>query len=176
VALRNWRFLDRLGIAGCFYEGDLGFSCNIRRPMYAGDYRPVHAPDHPTMLTFYMTFEAPGASPTDQGMAGRTEMLSTSFTEYERRLRAQMVELFAEGGFDPAGDIAGLVLNRWGHAYVAPGPGFFFGRDGAPAPPDVIREPFGRVAIGHSELRGHQNWTGASAEGRRAVETVLDLI
>lgn len=176
VALRNWRFLDRLGIAGCFYEGDLGFSCNIRRPMYAGDYRPVHAPDHPTMLTFYITFEAPGPSAVDQGMAGRTEMLSTSFTEYERRLRAQMVELFAEGGFDPAEDIAGLVLNRWGHAYVAPGPGFFFGRDGAPAPPDVIREPFGRIAIGHSELRGHQNWTGASAEGRRAVETVLDLI
>ena len=80
------------------------------------------------------------------------------------------------GGFDPAEDIAGLALNRWGHAYVAPGPGFFFGRDGAPAPPDVIREPFGRVAIGHSELRGHQNWTGASAEGRRAVEAVLDLI
>ena len=176
VALRNWRFLDRLGVAACVYEGDLGFSCNIRRPMYAGDYRPPHAPDQPTMLTFYITYESPGASPADQGMAGRMEMLSAPFAEYERRLRAQMVALFDGGGFDPAEDIGGLILNRWGHAYVAPGPGFFFGRDGAPAPPDVIREPFGRVAIGHSELRGHQNWTGAAAEGRRAVETVLDLI
>ena len=176
VALRNWRFLDRLGIAACIYEGDLGFSCNIRRPMYAGEYRPPHAPDQPTMLTFYITYESPGASPAEQGIVGRTEMLSTSFAAYERRLREQMVTLFADGGFDPAQDIGGLILNRWGHAYVAPGPGFFFGRDGKPAPPDVIREPFGRVAIGHSELRGHQNWTGAAAEGRRAVEAVLDLI
>ena len=78
-----------------------------------------------------------------------------------------------DAGFDPANDIAGIILNRWGHAYVNPGPGFMFGRNGAPAPPDVIREPFGRIAIGHSELRGHQNWTGAAGEGRRAVEALL---
>ncbi len=176
VALRNWRFLDRLGIAACIYEGDLGFSCNIRRPMYAGDYRPPHDPDSPTMLTFYITYESPGLAPADQGNAGRMEMLSASFADYEQRLRDQMVTLFGDGGFDPARDIGGIILNRWGHAYIAPGPGFFYGRDGQAAPPDVIRDPFGRVAIGHSELRGHQNWTGAAGEGRRALETVLDLI
>ncbi len=176
VGLRNWRFLERLGIAACMYEGDLGFSCNIRRPMYAGDYRPPFAPDRPIMLTFYITFESPGLSPAEQGATGRTEMLSAPFAEYEGRLRAQMVELFGDAGFDPAEDIGGLVLNRWGHAYLAPGPGFFFGTGGAPAPPDVIREPFGRIAIGHSELRGHQNWTGAAAEGRRALEAVLERL
>ncbi len=176
VALRNWRFLDRLGIAACMYEGELGFSCNIRRPMHAGDYRPSFAPDRPAMMTFYITFESPGMAPQAQCTAGRVELLSAPFSAYERRLRSQMATLFGEAGFDPARDIGGIVLNRWGHAYVAPGPGFFFGRGGSPAPPDVIREPFGRVAIGHSELRGHQNWTGAAAEGRRAVETVLDIV
>ncbi len=176
VAIRNWRFLERLGIAACMYDGDLGFSCNIRRPMYAGSYRPPFGPAHPAMLTFYITFETPGLPAAEQGARGRTELLGTPFAEYERRLRTQMLELFGDVGFDPAADIAGLVLNRWGHAYVAPGPGFFFGSDGEPAPPDVIREPFGRIAIGHSELRGHQNWTGAAAEGRRAVEAVLDRI
>jgi spermidine dehydrogenase len=176
VALRNWQFLERLGIAACLYEGDLGFSCNIRRPMYAGSYRPPFGPNHPTLLTFYITFEAPGPSAAEQGARGRTELLSTRFAEYERRLRTQMFELFGDAGFDPAADIAGLVLNRWGHAYVAPGPGFFFGSGGEPAPAEVIREPFGRIAIGHSELRGHQNWTGATAEGRRAVEAVLDRV
>ena len=72
-------------------------------------------------------------------------------------------------------DIAGIILNRWGHAYVNPGPGFIIGTNGNPAPPDVIREPIGRIAIGHSELRGHQYWSGAAAEGRRAVESLLDL-
>lgn len=176
VALGNWRFLDRLGVAACLYEGEFGFSCNIRRPMYAGSYRPPFGPDHPAMLTFYVTFERPGRPADEQGLLGRAELLRTSFAEYERRLRRQMVTLFGEAGFDPRTDIAGVVLNRWGHAYVAPGPGFLFGSGEDPAPPDVVREPFGRVAIGHSELRGHQNWTGAAAEGRRAVEAVLDRV
>ena len=176
VALTNWRFMERLGVAACLYEGDLGFSCNIRRPMYTRRYRPPFGPEHPNVLTFYITFESPGLPAPDQGVAGRTELLSTSFAGYERRLVAQMNELFADGGFDAKRDIAGLVLNRWGHAYVAPGPGFLFGDDTGPAAPDVVREPVGRIAIGHSELRGHQNWTGAAGEGRRAMETVLDLI
>ena len=176
VALRNWRFMHRLGVSACMYEGDFGFSCNIRRPMYTDTYRPSFGPDEPTVLTFYKTFEQPGLPPVEQGVRGRTELLSTPFGEYERRVRAQMVTLFGDAGFDPTRDIAGIVLNRWGHAYVAPGPGFFFGDGARPAPPDIIREPFGGVAIGHSELRGHQNWTGAAAEGRRAVETVLDTL
>ena len=85
-----------------------------------------------------------------------------------------MNEMFAAAGFDAARDIAGIVLNRWGHAYLAPEPGFRFGRNGNPAPPDVIREPFGRIAIGHSELRGHQYWSGAAGEGRRAIEALVD--
>ena len=42
------------------------------------------------------------------------------------------------------------------------------------APPDIIRKQYGRIAIGHSELRGHQYWSGAAGEGRRAVESLLD--
>ncbi|MFV1986862.1 MAG: NAD(P)-binding protein, partial [Gemmatimonadota bacterium] len=160
VALTNWRFMDRLGISAAIYEGDFGFSCNIRRPMYTPDYRPPFGPDDPTVLTFYSTFESPGLSPAEQGARGRTELLSRPFADFERRIREQMVTLFDAGGFDPVTDIAGIVLNRWGHAYVAPGPGFFYGTGSEPAPPDVVREPFGRIAIGHSELRGHQNWTG----------------
>ena len=111
---------------------------------------------------------------TEQGQLGRLELLNTPFRDMERRIREQMLRLFGEAGFDPARDIAGIILNRWGHAYVAPGPGFMFGVDGKTAAPDAIREPFGRIAIGHSELRGHQNWTGAAAEGRRAVEHLLN--
>lgn len=85
-----------------------------------------------------------------------------------------MLVMFSDGGFDPSKDIAGIILNRWGHAYVNPGLGFRFGLNGKTAPPDIIRKPFGRIAIGHSELRGHQNWSGAAGEGRRAVESLID--
>ncbi len=174
VALTNWRFLVKLGISSALWTGGFGFACNIRRPMIVGSQvQPLH-PDQPIVMTFYVPIFKPGLPNREQGIAGRAELLGTSFAEYERRLREQMMRMFANGGFDPAADIAGIVLNRWGHAYVNPGPGFMTGTNGNPAPPDVIREPVGRIAIGHSELRGHQYWTGAAGEGRRAVEALLD--
>ena len=62
------------------------------------------------------------------------------------------------------------MLNRWGHAYVCPAPGFYFGRDGKPAAPDVIRRPLGRIALANAELHGHPSWQDATAEGKCAVE------
>jgi len=175
VALTNWRFLERLGVAAAIWSEGFGFTCNIRRPMVVGGQsQPLH-PDQPTVLTFYAPLFKPGLPAKQQGIAARAELLGTPFTDYERQIREQMTEMFSAGGFDPVRDIAGIILNRWGHAYVNPGPGFRFGTNGNPAPPDVIREPIGRIAIGHSELRGHQYWSGAAGEGRRAVETLLDL-
>jgi spermidine dehydrogenase len=174
VALTNWRFLERLGVSAAIWSEGFGFTCNIRRPMIVGGHaQPLH-PDQPTVLTFYAPLFKPGLPAKQQGIAARAELLGTSFADYERQIREQMTEMFDAGGFDPVNDIAGIILNRWGHAYVNPGPGFRFGSDGSPAPPDVIREPIGRIAIGHSELRGHQYWTGAAGEGRRAVEALLD--
>ena len=174
VALTNWRFLERLGVSAAIWSGGFGFTCNIRRPMFVGGKsQPLH-PDEPIVLTFYAPIFKPGLSRKEQGIAGRAEMLGTSFNDYERQIREQMTAMFSSGGFDPVKDIAGIILNRWGHAYVNPGPGFIIGTNGDPAPPDVIREPIGRIAIGHSELRGHQYWRGAAAEGRRAVESLLD--
>ncbi|MEZ4586698.1 MAG: FAD-dependent oxidoreductase [Gemmatimonadales bacterium] len=173
VALRRWRFLERLGITACRYQGEFGFSCNLRQPMRVGDYRPALDPDRPALLTFYVPFYYPGHPAAVQGTMGRTELLGTSFADYEGRIRRQLTELFGAAGFDPAADIGGIVLNRWGHAYVAPGPGFYFGRDGRPAPRDVIRAPHGRIAFGHSELRGNQHWGPAADEGARAMAQVL---
>ena len=121
-----------------------------------------------------MPFFYPGLPAKNQGEAGRLELLTTPFRTLEARLREQMVPLFGDTGFDPANDVAGIILNRWGHAYTNPEPGFMFGVGGTEPLSDIIRAPFGRIAIGHSELRGHQNWTGAAAEGRRAVELLLE--
>jgi len=33
--------------------------------------------------------------------------------------------MFAASGFDAKRDIAGMVLNRFGHAFINPQPGFF---------------------------------------------------
>jgi spermidine dehydrogenase len=176
VALTNWRFLYKLGLTACRWFDGFGFCCNLRQPMLVGDYRPPLHPAKPIILTFYVPFYYPGKPVREQGVQGRTEMLSISFAEYERQIREQMVKLFGAGGFNPHADIAGIILNRWGHAYLDPQPGFYFGRNGLPAPRDVVRKRFERIAFANAEMNGHQNWPGAVTEGRRAMLQLLDAV
>ena len=168
VALHNWRFMEKLGISGCIYEGDFGFACNLRNPMVVGDSRPPHDPGKPAVLSFYVPLIFPGLAPAEQGYLGRMELFRTSYADYERKIIAQMNELFAASGFNAERDVAGIILNRWGHAYLMPEPGTFFGRDGEPTLLDIVRKPVDRIAFGHGEMQGMQHWGPAAMEGRRA--------
>jgi len=173
VALNNWRFLYKLGLTGCHWWDGFGFACNIAQPMVVGKYKPPLHPEQPIIMTFYVPFYYPGKPIGEQGTAGRMELFSTSFSDYERQIRQQMVRLFGAAGFDPKRDIAGIILNRWGHAYVDPQPGFYHGVNGQPSASDLLRKGYGRIGIGHSELQGHQNWIGAVSEGRRAARQLI---
>jgi spermidine dehydrogenase len=74
-------------------------------------------------------------------------------------------------------DIAGIVLNRWGHASVNPHPGFFIGKDGKPAPPEILRAaPFGRIAFANTDLSGTPDHKTAVLEAHRAIGQLLDLV
>lgn len=173
VALTNWRFLYQLGFTACKWSDGFGFGCNIRKPMYVGKYRPPLHPDKPTLLTFYVSFHQPGLTMEEQGENGRKKLLGTRYAEFESAIVAQMRQLFSDVGFRAEKDIAGIVLNRWTFAYVNPQPGFYFGKEGRPAPRDAIRKPFGNIAFAHAELNGHQHWVAAVDEGRRAARQVL---
>ncbi len=174
VALTNWRFLYKLGAPACRWFGDgFGFSCNIRRPMVAGGYEPPFHPDKPTVLTFYLGLYTPGLSAYDQGVMARAKLLEASYADVELRIRKQMVTLFQDAGFNAKTDIAGIVLNRWGHARLLQPPGFHFGRDGKSAPREVVEKGYGKILIAHSGLNGHQNFTGAMGQGKRAAEQAL---
>lgn len=175
VALNNWRFLHKLGISAAIWDrvdGDFGYTCNIRNPMQVGDYKPPLDPDKPIVLSFYTPFYYPGMPVTAQGARGRAELMATSYQDYERQIYAQMMKLFGSSGFNPQRDVAGVILNRWGHAYSVPYPGFYGGKGGV-APRDIIRKGYGRVAFGHSELDGLQHYGPAADEGRRAFSQVM---
>jgi len=176
VALRNWRFLDKLGIAaGRWFEG-FGRFFAIRRPMDTGDATQPFDPDKPTVMTFYVPFNNPGFAPREQGIIGRAELLNKSYAQYEKEIVGQMTKMFADHGFDAQEDIAGIVLNRWGHAYISPQPGFHFGKDGKAAPRDIVKEGFGRIQFGHSELSGYMSNTRAMNEGARAADMAMQNI
>jgi spermidine dehydrogenase len=177
VAVRNWRFLYDLGLAGGGWFDGFGRSVSVRTCAKFGVDTPFVGPDLPTVLTFFVDFAKPGLPVADQGRQGRAELLSTPFTEYERQIREQMTEMFAASGFDPKRDIAGIVLNRWGHPFINPQPGFFFGLNGSPAPRDALRNgPFGRIAFSHADLSGAMDHRDAFIESNRAVNQLLDRV
>jgi spermidine dehydrogenase len=178
VAVRNWRFLARLGITGCRWFGaNLGNYLELRRMALVGDVSARMDPDSPTVLTVKILFSSPGLSTEAQGHRGRGELLATSFRQYERRIREQFAQMFSSAGFDAQRDIAGIVLNRWGHAYLSPQPGFFFGLNGTPAPREVLRSaPFGRIAFANTDLAGAMDHRYSILEARRAVSQLFDAV
>lgn len=86
------------------------------------------------------------------------------------------VGLLVHISFNAERDVAGIVLNRWGHAYISPQPGFHFGKDGKEAPKNVVKKGFGRVQFGHSELSGYMSHTRALNEGARAASAAMNQI
>ena len=171
VAVRNWRFLYNRGLSGCrWFGGVVGDYMEVRKLALTGDVSPTIGPDSPIVLSLKCLYAYPGLPTEEQGNRGRMELLSTSFREYERRIRQQFTDMFAASGFDAPRDIAGIILNRWGHAYLSPQPGFFFGKNGQPAPREILRQaPFGRIAFANTDLAGAMDHRFSILEAQRAI-------
>jgi spermidine dehydrogenase len=177
IAVRNWRFLEKLGISGCRWFEGLGTFLQVRKVATCGTELPTIHPSQPAVLTLKVIYPSPGMPIEEQGRRGRMELLATSFKDYERQIRQQFDDMFSRAGFDPARDIAGIVLNRWGHAYVSPPPGWYYGSNGKPGPRDVLRgAPFGRIAFANTDLSGNMDHRSSIIESDRAVGQLFDEV
>jgi len=177
VAVKNWRCLYKMGISGAQWFEGIGTYLQIRKLALCGTDSPTIGPDSPVVITLKVVYSRPGHTTEEQGHLGRAEMISTPFREYERQIRQQLSDMFARTGFDASRDIAGIILNRWGHAYASPAPGFYFGKDGKPAPGVVLRAaPFGRIAFANVDLSGMPDHKSSIIEADRAVGQLLDQV
>jgi spermidine dehydrogenase len=173
VALHQWRFLYDLDITACRWFDDtdgIGYCCNLRQNMVTERHVPPLHPDKPAVLSFYLGLTVPGLPAATQGIAARARLMNTAYVDFEVLIRRQMLRLFGGSGFNPKRDIAAIVLNRWGHARLIEPPGFHYGVDGQPSPLERVRQGYGRISIGHSELNGAQHWGSALEYGRKAGE------
>jgi spermidine dehydrogenase len=174
VAVRHWRFLANMGISQAQWFDGIGNYLAVRRVATFGGGAPTLTPDSPTVLTLKILFANLGRPLVEQINAGRYQLMTTPFSVFEQRIRDQFSTMFGKQSFDAHRDIAGIVLNRWGHAYLAPQPGFFFGKDGEPAPAELMRRhPFGRIAFANSDLSGIMDHRASITEAHRAVEQVV---
>jgi len=176
VAVHNWNAFAKLGVSAAHWFDGFGFFVNVRQPMRIDGVPVPLDPSKPAMLTLYVGFPQAGVPIAAQTSGARSMLFGTTYADFELQIRRQLQRMLGGAGFNAKRDVAGIVINRWGHAYIAPQPGFYFGTAGAVAPLEVIRERYWRVAFGHSELSGRQSWGRAAQESRRALEQVLEVI
>jgi len=177
VALRNWRFLHKLGLSGGRWFEGFGYWTEVRTIATFGSDSPTIGPDSPTVLSLIVPFFYPGLPAPEQCSKGRAELLSTPFRDFERKVREQFTEMFSTSGFDARRDVAGIILNRWGHHFIVPQPGITFGKDGKGGPAEVLRRaPFGRIAFANTDLSIDSGHDRAIIEGHRAVTQLLPVV
>ena len=147
-------------------------SVELDEPVDIGAYRASRTPDDPVVVRMLRTPCSPGLSEREQHRAGRTELLQTPFSAFERNIRDQLARVLGGGGFDPARDIAAITVNRWPHGYAYEynplwDPDSFF--TGGVTPNIIARRRFGRIAIANSDAAAAAYTDQAIDQAYRAV-------
>ena len=170
VALNNSRALDKSGanFLSTYHDGFGVMLAFYEKMKAAGTARRLD-PNRPNVVGMGVPKFYLGMSTKEQALNGRLEMQGTSFREYERKIRQELVRLLGPWGFDPRQDIEAIAISRWGHhGYVFPYPGFF--TDGAV---EAAKKPYGRIAFAHTDLERFSHMMGAIGQGHRAVQDIL---
>jgi spermidine dehydrogenase len=139
-------------------------------PVSLGEYHCPRSPDEPIVLHLARSSAAGPGTPKEQFRAGRFELLTTTFEDFERTIRDQLDRILGGGGFDVARDVEAITVNRWPHGYA-----YEYAYLGEPdwsetgKPCIVGRQPFGRIAIANSDAGGQAYLDGAIDQAYRAV-------
>ena len=139
-----------------------------------GDYKAPRTPDEPIVVTCGGGIDfkyKPGMTARDMFRATRAALYETTFETFERRIRTHLGRVLADGGFDPARDIQGITISRWGHGY-AMGQNLLFDPDWSEDeyPWVVGRKRFGRITIANSDAEGVLCQSDVTPETSRHAE------
>lgn len=178
VALRNWQAFKNLGIGGVSSPGSYYQTTMLDFPVSMGGYAFSRNPSDPVLvhMAHYPNYPDAGLDKRQQCQRGRIEMLTTSFDVIERNTRSQLAGILEDGGFDPAGDIAGITVNRWPHGYSHQD---WLLDDWYEDPNDDRwwfvrgRKTYGRIAIANVDASPSAFIDGAVVQAHRAVDELL---
>lgn len=170
VGIRNWTSFQKLGVGSVRAPGAYWMDVNLNWPMHIGQYASPRRPAEPMVLFLSRTPCKPGLPARQQQIAGRYELLSTSFETFERTLRDQLARTLRGGGFDPARDIEAITVNRWPHGYgYEYNPLFDPDWPEAERPNVIGRQKFGRIAIANTDSAATAYTDQAIDQAWRAV-------
>ena len=180
VAIRNWRAFQKLGVSSISCPDMFYSSIGLRVGPELGGYRNASTPDEPIVVSMSLTARilekaGSGLPPREQWKASRTELQTITFETFERNIRAQLDRVLGPGGFDARRDIAGIIINRWSHAYAS-GSNELYDPDYShrmDAPWVVGRQQFGRITISNSDAAGVSLTNAAWQQSHRAVNELI---
>jgi spermidine dehydrogenase len=174
VFIRQWTAFEKLKVNTIASPGPAMFhaSTNLDFPVSLGSYTHTKSPAEPIVLHMTKAACKAGLPGPAQHVAGRAELLRTSFETIERGIRDQLGRMLGGGGFDPAADILGITVNRWPHGYAYQYSSLAdpFWLEGGEQPCAVARKPFGRIAIANSDAGAYAYTDCAIDHAHRAVE------
>lgn len=174
VFIRNWRSFQKLGVQSVSAPYLWHTSVSLDQPVSIGAYRFAKSPDEPTVLHLTSSPNRPGLPRKQQHKAGWRALLATSWEQVELETRRELQRILGPGGFDPAGDILGITVNRWPHGYA-----YTYDSLSDPDVPDeqrphvIGRQPFGRIAIANSDAGAAAFMNEAMDQAWRAVSELL---
>jgi spermidine dehydrogenase len=174
VALRNWTSFAKLGVHQIVAPGGYHTYTALDFPVSIGEYAFPSKPEEPMVLFMLRTPCSPGLPMRDQFRAGRMELMGTPFSKFERNTRDQLGRMLGGAGFDPARDIEGITVNRWGHGYAYT-PNSLFDPDWKEEEKPWVmgRKPFGKIAIANSDAGASAYSDVAIDQAWRAVSEIL---
>jgi len=184
VWINNSRALDKLnfGYSGGIWNPRIANYITISDGITEEGNDPNRDPERPNCITLWCP-QLPNpqleGDYEEQCKRARAKLNSTSFEDFEILIRQELLDVFGNAGFDPAEDIEGIAINRWGHAEAICYPGFAFGSGSSDEPvPGVpiydAGQRFGRIAFAHTDLNGFADNQGTTRISRRAVDDLLD--
>ncbi len=181
VLLSNWQSFVDTGISRVSAPGGYFSSFGLQASVEMGDYKTARDPRDPIVVRLSAYFDAPGQnlSRRQQHLAGRNEMLNTSFDTFEYHIRDQLSRVLGAAGFDDERDILGITVNRWPHGYTysynpLSDPAEWAYSTTANRPCVVGRQRVGRIAIANADASASPHTDGAINEAYRAVTELVE--
>ncbi len=175
VVVRNWQPWMKLKVSQIAAPTAFFTDVALDFPVDLGGYRHPRDPSEPMVLHLEYVPGAPnsGLDARAQFRAGRQQLLTMTFADFETRIRDQLDRMLGPGGFSAERDIAAITVNRWAHGYGYVANSLFDPDDYEERVLKVARRTVGRVAIANSDAGGDAYAHLAIDQAGRAVRELL---
>ena len=174
VLISNWQAFDKLKTSFVYYTGGFYKQAELAYPVSLGKYKRSQTPDEPMIVHMCHVPLFKELKGPEQWRAGRRQILSTTFEEFERHAKDQLNQALAEAGFDANRDIEAITVNRWPHGYSYSNSLLWGEKFAEEEKPWVVgRKPFGNIFVANSDADAKADTQTAIAQAHRAVQEVF---